>query len=61
MGNWCKSVIPNTRTWEQQERNKTKRQTKMVRREAGMNKRSPDGLSDPTKTQFIIIIIILGV
>ena len=28
------SVFPNTRTWEQQERNKTKKQTKMLRREA---------------------------
>ena len=27
-----KSVFPNTRAWEQQERNKTKKQTKIVRR-----------------------------
>ena len=26
MGNSCKSVFPNTRAWEQQELNKTKRQ-----------------------------------
>ena len=28
MGNSCKSVFPNTRAWEQQERNKIKKQTK---------------------------------
>ena len=33
MGNSCTSVFPNTRAWEEQERNKTKKQTKMVRRE----------------------------
>ena len=34
MGNSCTSVFPNTRAWEQQERNKTKIHTKKVRREA---------------------------
>ena len=34
MGNSCTSAFPNTHAWEQQERNKIKRQTKMVRREA---------------------------
>ena len=32
MGNSCMSVLTNTRTWEQQEQNKTKRQAKIVRR-----------------------------
>ena len=30
-GKLCMSVFPNTRTWEQQERNKIKKQTKQVR------------------------------
>ena len=34
MGNSCTSVFPNTSAWQQQEWNKTKRQTKNVRREA---------------------------
>ena len=34
MKNSCTSVFPNTRAWEQQERNKTKKQTKKARREA---------------------------
>ena len=33
-GDSCKSVFPDTHAWEQQERNKTKKQTKMARREA---------------------------
>ena len=33
-GNSCMSVFPNTQAWEQQEPNKTKKQMKMVRREA---------------------------
>ena len=42
MGNSCKSVFPNTRAWEQQEPNKTKMQTKKVRREAGTKIICPD-------------------
>ena len=34
MGSSCTSVFPNTLAWEQQERNKIKKQTKKVRREA---------------------------
>ena len=32
------SVFPNTYAWEQQERNKIKKQTKKVRSEAGVQK-----------------------
>ena len=55
------SVFPNTHAWEQQERNKTKRHTKMVRRgvgmerrKAGTNKRSLDGQSHPNQNTIII-------
>ena len=34
MGNSCTSVFPNTRSWEQQERNKIKKQTKKITIEA---------------------------
>ena len=34
MRNSCTSVFPNTRAWEQQERNKIKKLTKMARRDA---------------------------
>ena len=65
MGNACTSVFPNTQAWEQQERNKTKRQTEMVRREgvsmerskAGTKKRSPDGLSHPNRNTILTNII----
>ena len=33
-GELLHECFPNTRAWEQQERNKTKKQTKMVKREA---------------------------
>ena len=33
MGNSCTSVFKNTRAWEQQEKNKIKKQAKKVRRE----------------------------
>ena len=61
MGNSCTSVFPNTRAWEQQERNKIKKQAKEVRREesmekskAGAKKRSPDGLSHHNQNTIII-------
>ena len=54
MGNSCTGVFPNTRAWEQQERNKTKKQTKMVRSKAGTNKRFPNGLSHPNQNTIII-------
>ena len=45
MGNSCTSVFPNTRTWEQQDLNKTMKQRKKVRRDvqrtADTKKRSP--------------------
>ena len=65
MGNPCTIVFPNTREWEQQEWNKTKRQTKKVRREAwvyierskaGTQERSPDGLSLPNQNTILIDI-----
>ena len=37
MGNTCTSVFPNIRAWEQQELNKTMRQTKRVRIERSEN------------------------
>ena len=56
MGNSSSSVLPNTRAWEQQERNKIMKQTRKVRREAGVQKeasrhekKSPDGLSHPNQ------------
>ena len=62
MGNSCTSVFPNTRAWEQQERNKTKktdedgkkRGVSMERSKAGTNKRSPDRLSHPNQKTIII-------
>ena len=59
MGNSCTSVFPNTHACEQQERNKTKRQTdgkkrgvSMERSKAGTNKKSPDGHHIFTKMQY---------
>ena len=61
MGNSCTSVFPNTHEWEQQEQNKTKRQTKMVeeRREYGKkqswhDQKKSDGLSHPNQNIIII-------
>ena len=35
-GKLMHECFPNTQAWEQQERNKTKKQTKKVRREVGV-------------------------
>ena len=63
IGNWelCTSGFPNTHAWEQQEWNKTIRQTKTLRRDArvwkkctaGTNKRNPDGLSHLNRNTII--------
>ena len=55
----------NTCAWEQQEWNKTQKQTKKVSREervtkkskAGWKKRSPDSLSQPHQNTIIINLI----
>ena len=62
MRNSCTSVSPNTRAWEQQERNKIKKRTKKVIREAEYRKKqsrrekkNPHCLSHPTNENIIII------
>ena len=57
MGNSCTSVFPNTRAWEQQERNKIKKWTKKVRSEADEKKISLDCLSLPNQNTIITNII----
>ena len=63
IGNSCTSVFPNTRAWEQQERNRRRMQE--VRREyrkkqsRDEKKRSPYGLSHPNQNTIIIINKIL--
>ena len=62
MRNSCTSVFPNTFAWEQRERNKIKRQTKKVRRDARVykeakqarKKRNPDCLSHPNQNVLLI-------
>ena len=56
MGNSCTSVFLNTRTWEQQERNKKNKPTKKVRREALVYKEAKQARKKEVLTAYHILI-----
>ena len=54
MWNTCMSVLPNTRAWEQEERNKIREQTKKVREWKELKQAQKNGLSLPNQNTIII-------
>ena len=61
MGSSCRSVFPNTLTWEQKEETDEegkKRGVSIERSKEGTKERTPDGLSVPNQNTILINIIL---